>query len=51
MSNSEKSLVLIFDIRMSNIHLTTCQMDIRYSNVKRPLNQLPDGYSAFEYQT
>ena len=26
----------IFDIRISNVHLTTSQMDIQYSNIKRP---------------
>ena len=26
-------------------------MDIRYSNIKRPSDNLPDGYSIFECQT
>ena len=26
-------------------------MDIRYSNIKRPSDDLPDGYSIFECQT
>ena len=41
----------IFDIRISNDHLTSSQMDIQYSNIKRPSDDLPDGYSIFEYQT
>ena len=41
----------IFDMRMSNIHLTSSQMDIQYSNIKRPSDDLPDGYSIFECQT
>ena len=44
------SPICIFDIRMSNIHLTTSQMDIRYSNIKRPSDGLTDGYSTLEYQ-
>ena len=40
----------IFDIRISNVHLTSCQMDMRHSNIKRPSDQLPDGYSIFEYK-
>ena len=39
------------DIRISNVHLKTSQMDIQYSNIKRPSDNLPDGYSIFEYQT
>ena len=34
-----------FDIRISNVHLATSQMDIRYSNVTHPSHQLPDVYS------
>ena len=41
----------IFDIRISNVHLTTSQMDIQYSNIKRPSDDLTDGYSIFECQT
>ena len=29
------------DIRISNVHLTTSQIDIQYSNVKHPSDQLP----------
>ena len=41
----------IFNIPISNVHLSTSQMDIRYSNIKHPSDQPPDGYSIFEYQT
>ena len=40
----------IFDIRMSNIHLTSSQVDIRYSNIRHPSDNLPDGYLIFEYR-
>ena len=46
-----EDLTYVFDIRMSNIHLTSSQMDIRYSNIKRPSDDLTDGYLIFKYQT
>ena len=39
----------IFDIQISNVHLTSSQMDIRNSNIKRPSDKFPDGYSIFKY--
>ena len=38
----------ICDIRISNIHLTTSQMDIQYSNIKLSPDEFQDGYLIFD---
>ena len=39
-----------FDIRMSNIHLGGCQMEIWYSNIEYPSGSWSDGSLIFECQ-